>query len=97
MNQSDKNSLFATAPRMVRSSDDLHTFVTNYTAGNLDAKSNEKTVMLADSFFDDSLDPKSIKAHDKVLVQENVLMIGSKGKDEPSSLADSFDEEVSSS
>ena len=76
---------------MVRSSDDLHVFVTNFTAGNLDAKSNEKTVMLADSFFDDSLEQKSIKSPGIVLVQENVLMIGSKGK-EPSSLADSFDE-----
>ena len=76
---------------MVRSSDDLHAYVTNYTAGNLDAKSNEKTVMLADSFFDDSLDPKSIKSPGKVLVQENQVMTGSKGK-EPSSLADSFDE-----
>ena len=76
---------------MVRSSDDLHVFVTNYTAVNLDAKSNEKTVMLADSFFDDSLEQKSIKSPGIVLVQENVLMTGSKGK-EPSSLADSFDE-----
>ena len=95
MSQSEKNLIFTTAPRMVRSSDDLHTFVANFTPGNLDANSHEKTIMMADSFFDDSLGHKSMEAHDKLPV--HVAMQDSKNTDEPGSLADSYDEEVSSS